>query len=44
MENSERQFFHENDKRINNMVCKILLWLTLVFRCCFCCLSSEYSS
>ena len=31
MENSEKQFFLENDQRINNMVCKILLWLTLVF-------------
>ena len=31
METSEKQFFRENDERINNMVCKILLWLTLVF-------------
>ena len=31
METSELQFFRENDKRINNMVCRILLWLTLVF-------------
>ena len=31
MENSEKQFFRENDKRINNMVCRILLWLTLIF-------------
>ncbi|MCH5338630.1 MAG: hypothetical protein J1E03_07610 [Acetatifactor sp.] len=31
METSEKQFFRENDERINNMVCKILLWLTLIF-------------
>lgn len=31
MEASEKQFFRENDEHINNMVCKILLWLTLVF-------------
>ncbi len=31
MESSAKQFFHENDKRINNMVCKILLWLILIF-------------
>ena len=31
METSELQFFQENDERINNMVCRILLWLTLVF-------------
>lgn len=31
MESSETNFFAENDKRINQMVCKILLWLTLIF-------------
>jgi len=31
METSAKQFFHENDKRVNNMVCKILLWLILIF-------------
>ncbi len=31
MESSAKQFFHENDKRVNNMVCKILLWLILIF-------------
>ena len=31
METSEKQFFRENDEHINNMVCKILLWLTLIF-------------
>ena len=31
METSEKQFFLENDQRINNMVCKILLWLILIF-------------
>lgn len=31
MENSTKQFFHENDKRVNNMVCRILLWLILIF-------------
>ena len=31
MENGENQFFIENDERINNLVCKILLWLTLIF-------------
>ena len=31
MESSAKQFFYENDKRINNMVCKILLWLILIF-------------
>jgi len=31
MESSAKQFFYENDKRVNNMVCKILLWLILIF-------------
>lgn len=35
MESSTKQFFHENDKRINNMVCKILLWLILIFPALF---------
>lgn len=35
MESSSLQFFHENDKRINHMVCRILLWLILVFPALF---------
>lgn len=35
MESSAKQFFHENDKRINNMVCRILLWLLLIFPALF---------
>lgn len=35
MESSAKQFFHENDKRINNMVCRILLWLILIFPALF---------
>ena len=31
MNDSSTQFFLENDKRVNNMVRKILIWLTLVF-------------
>ena len=31
MESSTIQFFHDNDNRINNMVCRILLWLILIF-------------
>ncbi len=31
MESSAKQFFYENDKRVNKMVCKILLWLILIF-------------
>ena len=33
MENE--QFFYENDNRVNRLVCKILLWLTLVFPALF---------
>jgi len=35
MESSAKQFFYENDKRINDMVCRILLWLILVFPALF---------
>lgn len=35
MESSAKQFFYENDKRVNNMVCKILLWLILIFPALF---------
>lgn len=35
MESSAKQFFQENDKRINNMVCRILLWLILIFPALF---------
>ncbi len=35
MESSAKQFFHENDKRVNNMVCRILLWLILIFPALF---------
>lgn len=35
MESNAKQFFHENDKRINNMVCRILLWLILIFPALF---------
>lgn len=35
MENNTRQFFHENDNRINSMVCRILLWLVLIFPALF---------
>lgn len=35
MESSAKQFFYENDNRINNMVCKILLWLILIFPALF---------
>ncbi len=35
MESSTKQFFYENDKRVNNMVCRILLWLILIFPALF---------
>lgn len=35
MDSGAQQFFHENDKRINDMVCKILRWLTLIFPALF---------
>lgn len=35
MESSATQFFYENDKRINNLVCRILLWLILIFPALF---------
>lgn len=35
MESSTMQFFHDNDNRINNMVCRILLWLILIFPALF---------
>ncbi len=35
MESSAKQFFHENDERVNRMVCKILLWLILIFPALF---------
>lgn len=35
MESNSEQFFHENDNRINNMVCRILLWLILIFPALF---------
>ncbi len=35
MNEGSTQFFIENDKRVNNMVRKILLWLTLVFPALF---------
>lgn len=36
MENgTSSQFFHENDKRVNDMVCRILLWLILIFPALF---------
>lgn len=31
METSNKQFFEENDIRVNRMVCRILLWLTIIF-------------
>lgn len=34
-DSSTSQFFHENDKRVNNMVCRILLWLILIFPALF---------
>lgn len=35
MESSATKFFHDNDNRINNMVCRILLWLILIFPALF---------
>ncbi len=35
MESSAKQFFYENDKRVNDMVCKLLLWLILIFPALF---------
>lgn len=35
METQANQFFIDNDNRVNQMVCKILLWLTLIFPALF---------